>query len=134
MLGYPVTTRPCIAEYLLQRMQEMGKKKGPAVIEALGKGTTRKLISIDNLVTASEKQGLGYASTLVNHVLDQVSFTLHCTCTKAVHVHSRRLVHRNVGFGYRRTNAISASTTVLVSRRLDSIASGRTTQLGAKVP
>ena len=85
MLGYPVTTRPCIAEYLLQRMQEMGKKKGPAVIEALGKGTTRKLISIDNLVTASEKQGLGYASTLVNHVLDQVSFTLHRTCTKAVH-------------------------------------------------
>lgn len=37
------------------------------------KGITRKLISIDNVVTASEKQGLGYASTLVNHVLDLVS-------------------------------------------------------------
>ena len=44
---------------------------------ALGKGTVRKLISIDNLVTASEKQGLGYASILVNHVLDMVSSALH---------------------------------------------------------
>ena len=58
-------------------MQELGKQKGPAVMAALGKGTVRKLISIDNLVTASEKQGLGYASILVNHVLDMVSAALH---------------------------------------------------------
>lgn len=101
---------------------------------AFGKGTTRKLISIDNLVTASEKQGLGYASILVNHVLDLVSTMLRHTCLINLHFRLCRLGHRNGVCGYRLTNATSASTTALGSRRWDRIASGRTTLPGQKAP
>ena len=101
---------------------------------ALGKGTARKLISIDNLVTASEKQGLGYASILVNHVLDLVSPIPHYTWLADVHILLGRPEHRNGVCGYRPTNATSASTTALGSRRWDCIASERTTLPGQKVP
>ncbi|KAI0728652.1 hypothetical protein C8Q72DRAFT_368959 [Fomitopsis betulina] len=53
-----------------KRTKELAQKSRAAMAATFEKGITRKLISIDNVVTASEKQGLGYASTLVNHVLD----------------------------------------------------------------
>ncbi|EPT04154.1 hypothetical protein FOMPIDRAFT_84736 [Fomitopsis schrenkii] len=52
-----------------KRMKELAQNRRAAIAATFEKGTTRKLISIENLVTVTDKQGLGYASTLVNHVL-----------------------------------------------------------------
>ncbi|KZT74805.1 hypothetical protein DAEQUDRAFT_753533 [Daedalea quercina L-15889] len=55
-----------------KRMGELRNTSRAEVVATLGE-RQQKLISIDNLVTAAEKQGLGYASSLVNYVLDLAS-------------------------------------------------------------
>ncbi|KAH9835739.1 uncharacterized protein C8Q71DRAFT_858589 [Rhodofomes roseus] len=52
-----------------KRMKELRETSAAAIEATLGQRVS-ELISIDNLVTAFEKQGLGYASTLVNYILD----------------------------------------------------------------
>lgn len=52
-----------------RRMAELDEVSSAAITTALG-DRLPELISLDNLVTAAEKQGLGYATSLVNFVLD----------------------------------------------------------------
>ena len=55
-----------------QRRAELREKLAPAVARALG-DRVPELISLDGLSTAPEKQGLGYAGSLVNRLAAMVS-------------------------------------------------------------
>ena len=57
--------------FLSQRRAEFRDKLAPAIAKALG-NRVPELISLDGLSTAPEKQGLGYAGSLVNQLAAMV--------------------------------------------------------------
>lgn len=57
--------------FIPQRRAEFRDKLAPAIAKALG-NRIPELISLDGLSTAPEKQGLGYAGSLVNQLAAMV--------------------------------------------------------------